>query len=363
MRILQSAALEGRSAGSEYALAYSRALKERGHSVYFLTVPESPTHHRARKLGLEMVENVDLSERKLAFLKNLTKLKKVVATVRPDVVLAHWGPDHAAWGWALRKTKIPLVRVRSHSPLIPNRHFAARWLVGRTALFIVGNAFQRKQYVEQLGVPEEKVIQIPFGIKVSEYPFSTASATAGRAIRILQLGRFSPVKGHQFLIHSLGKLKPNVQTPFRLTIAGFEAELKVSDLQKWREEAGLWEQIEILPNVADVQTLISTCDFGVVASTGSEATARVALEFMVMGKPVLTSRVGILPEIVDEKSGWLFEPGNFENFAATFKQALGSSSRYAAMGKAARAKAEAEFDLEKLAGRMEASLQKLVSNA
>ncbi len=363
MRILQSAALEGRSAGSEYALAYSRALKERGHSVYFLTVPKSQTYERAREAGLETVEGIDLSERKFTFLKNLCKLRKVVATVHPDVVLAHWGPDHAAWGWTLRKTKIPLVRVRSHSPLIPNRHFAARWLVAKTALFIVGNDFQRKQYIEQLGVPEEKVVQIPFGIKVSEYPFSAASATTGRAIRILQLGRFSPVKGHRFLFQSLGKLKSQTMTPFRLTVAGFEAELKASDLQKWREESGLWDQIEIFPDAPDTRTLISTCDFGIVASTGSEATARVVLEFMAMGKPVVASRVGILPEIVDGKSGWLFEPGNFESFAAAFKQALASASRFAEMGKGARGKVETDFDLEKLTGRMETVLQKLVADA
>ncbi|MGH8003810.1 MAG: glycosyltransferase family 4 protein, partial [Limisphaerales bacterium] len=150
---------------------------------------------------------------------------------------------------------------------------------------------------------------------------------------------------------------------FRLTVAGFEAELKVLDLQKWREESGLWDQIEILPNVADTRALISTCDFGVAASTGSEATARVALEFLAMGKPVLASRVGILPEMVDERCGWLFEPGNFESFAAAFKQALASSSRYAEIGRAARAKVEADFDLEKLADRMESVLQKLVADA
>ncbi|HLG93678.1 MAG TPA: glycosyltransferase family 4 protein [candidate division Zixibacteria bacterium] len=362
MRILQSVALEGRSAGSEYALVYSRALKERGHSVYFLTVPESQTYHRAKDLGLETFEGIDLSERKLAFLRNLPKLKKMVEKLRPEMVLAHWGPDHTAWGWVLRKTKIPLVRVRSHSPLIPNRHFAARWLTQRTALFIVGNSIQRKQCIEQLGVPEEKAVQIPFGIKVVEYPFSPAAPTAGRAIRILQLGRFSPVKGHRFLFLSLGKLKPQVMTPFRLTVAGFEAELKASDLQKWRDESGLWDQIEILPNAPDSRGLIAACDLGVVASTGSEATARVALEFLAMGKPVLASCVGILPDVVDGKCGWHFEPGSFASFGATFKQALASANRYAEMGRAARAKVEAHFDLEKLTERTEAVLQKLVAN-
>ena len=363
MRILQSVALEGRSAGSAYALAYSRALKERGHSLYFLTVPQSQTFERARELGLETVAGIDLSERKLKFLQNLTRLQAVAAAARPEVVLAHWGSDHLAWGWVLRQTKIPLVRVRSHSPLIPNRHFASRWLVRRTALFVVGNSFQRKQYVEQLRVPEERVVQIPFGIKVADYPFSPASPTAGRAIRILQLGRFSPVKGHQFLFQSLGKLKSEIMAPFRLTVAGYEAELKASDLQKWKDESGLWDQIEILPNAPDTRGLIATCDFGVVASTGSEATARAALEFMAAGKPLLASRVGILPELVDERTGWLFELGNFESFSEAFKRVLVSSSRYAKMGIVARSKIEAGFDLDKLASRMEKVLQKLVAHA
>ncbi|HEU4435930.1 MAG TPA: glycosyltransferase family 4 protein, partial [candidate division Zixibacteria bacterium] len=289
--------------------------------------------------------------------------KQVVACVQPDVVLAHWGPDHTAWGWSLRKTNIPLIRVRSHSPLIPNRHFAARWLVKKTALFIVGNAMQRRQYVEELGVAEEKVVQIPFGIKTVDYLLSPASAPTGRAMRILQLGRFSPVKGHRFLFQSLGKLKQQVMTPFRLTVAGFEAELKTSDLQKWREESGLWDQIEILPNAPDARGLIATCDFGIVASIGSEAAARVALEFMAMGKPVLASSVGILPELVNEQRGWLFEPGNFESFALSFKQALSSANRFAEMGKAARAKVETDFDLEKLTGKMESVLQKLAKHA
>lgn len=363
MRILQSAALEGRSAGSEYALVYSRALKESGHAVYFLTVPKSQTYRRARESGLETVDAIDLSERKLAFLRNLPKLKGAVDAVKPDVVLAHWGPDHVAWGWTLRNTKIPLLRVRSHSPLLPNRNLAARWLARRTAFFIVGNSGQRRQYVEQLGVPAGKIEQIPFGIRVLDYPFSSTPPPSGRAIRILQLGRFSPVKGHGFLFQSLGKLKSQLQTPYRLTVAGFEAELKSSDLQAWKEEAGLTKEVEIRPNVADVRPLLAQCDFGIVASTGSEATARVALEFMATGRPLLASRVGVLPEIVNGASGWLFQPGDFDSFAAAWKQVLACPAQYVEMGRAGRARVEAEYDLPRLAARLESVLHGVVSRA
>ncbi len=363
MRILQSIALEGRSAGSDWAITYSRALKVRGHQIFFLTVPRSQTFAKAREAGLEMVERVDLSEGKLRFLKNMFKLGRVLRSLKPDVILAHWGPDHLAWGWALRKTKIPLVRVRSHSPLAPNRHFISRWLHRRTALFVVGNQAQAEQYVDGLNILPENVTQIPFGLDLSKFAASEPSSAPGSwAMRLLQLGRFSPVKGHRFLIDALGKLKSELP-PFRLTIAGYEAELKAADLKKWREEAGLWDQVEIFPNLPDVGPLMAASDIGVVASTGSEATARVALEFMAAGKTVVASKVGILPELVNEDTGWLFEPENLESFGAALKKALVTREKHPQMGKKARQKVESEYDLHKLAAKLEAALQKAVTNA
>lgn len=364
MRILQSVALEGRSAGSDWAIAYSAALKARGHQIFFLTVPGSQTFTKAREAGLETVEGIDLSEKKLIFLKNLFKLGKVLKDLKPDVVMAHWGPDHLAWGWSLRKTRIPLMRVRSHSPLAPNRHFVSRWLHRRTALFVVGNRMQARQYVEGLEIPAEKVVPVPFGINLTKHPLDDklSAAPGNWAMRLLQLGRFSPVKGHRFLIEALGKLKSELP-PFRLTIAGYEAELKAADIKRWREEAGLWERVEIFANLPDVKPLIAASDLGVVASTGSEAVARVALEFMAAGKPVISSNVGILPELVEENTGWLFEPGNVESFGAAIKKALVTREKHPLMGRKARQKVESEYDLQKLAGKLEKALQKVVTNA
>ncbi len=364
MRILQSIALEGRSAGSEWAIAYSRALRAMGHRIFFLTIPFSQTFEKAQRAGLEMIEGIDLSEKNLTFLKGLPRLKDVLSSVQPDTVITHWGPDHLCWGWTLRKEKIPLVRVRSHSSLSPKRHFLSRWLQKKTALYIAGNRQQLHQYVDRLKLPEEKVLQLPFGLDLSDYQLNGTAfrVPSNRAVRLLQLGRFSPVKGHRFLLQSLGKLKSQL-APFRLTIAGFEAEFKAADLQAWREESGLWDQAEIFSNLPDVRNLMAACDIGIIASTGSEAVARVALEFMAMGKPLIVCRVGILPELVDESTGWLFEAGDFQSFSVATKNALISREQYPEMGRKTRKKVENEYDLNKLAVQLEAALEKLVTNA
>jgi glycosyltransferase involved in cell wall biosynthesis len=222
---------------------------------------------------------------------------------------------------------------------------------------------QARQYVEGLKISPTKVVVVPFGIDLNKHSVSEPSAAPGNwAMRLLQVGRFSPVKGHRFLIETLGKLKPELP-PFRLTIAGYEAELKAGDLKKYREEAGLWNQVEIFPNLPDVRPLIAACDIGVVASTGSEVTARVALEFMAAGKPLVASKVGILPELVDENTGWLFEAENIESFGAVIKKALVSRERHPQMGRKARQRVESEYNLEKLADQLEIALQKVVPNA
>jgi L-malate glycosyltransferase len=65
---------------------------------------------------------------------------------------------------------------------------------------------------------------------------------------------------------------------------------------------------------ADMPGLLSSGDLAVIPSL-MEATSVAALEAMACELPVVASRVGGLPEIVDETVGRLFEPGDPEALA------------------------------------------------
>ena len=79
---------------------------------------------------------------------------------------------------------------------------------------------------------------------------------------------------------------------------------------------------------------------------------------MAAGRPVLTSRIAGVPELVDDGvSGLLVPPGNVDALGAALLELL-KDYDLEIMGSAGRAKVVAEFDVareaEKLAGHIEA---------
>jgi glycosyltransferase involved in cell wall biosynthesis len=81
-----------------------------------------------------------------------------------------------------------------------------------------------------------------------------------------------------------------------------------------------------------------------------EATSVAALEAMSCGIPVAASRVGGLPEIVDEDVGTLFEPADPEDLAARVS-ALFARPDLDAMAVRARERVVRSWSLERLARR------------
>lgn len=72
------------------------------------------------------------------------------------------------------------------------------------------------------------------------------------------------------------------------------------------------------------------------------------LEAMAYGKPVVGSRMGGIPELVAEgETGLLFEAGNAGELGACLDRLMGDAALRQRMGRAARARAEREFPLEK----------------
>src|SRR5262249_32078704 len=102
--------------------------------------------------------------------------------------------------------------------------------------------------------------------------------------------------------------------------------------------------VRMLGYVADRWDFLAGCRIGVVASTGSEAVSRAALEWMAAGRPVVASRVGGLPDLVlDDVTGLLTPPGDAVALARALQSLLDDSGRAEAMGLAARQRWEKHF--------------------
>ncbi len=56
------------------------------------------------------------------------------------------------------------------------------------------------------------------------------------------------------------------------------------------------------------EAVINALDFGILASLGSEAIARAALEIMASGVPLISSTTGVMPDLIP--GAYSFQPGD-----------------------------------------------------
>jgi glycosyltransferase involved in cell wall biosynthesis len=111
-----------------------------------------------------------------------------------------------------------------------------------------------------------------------------------------------------------------------------------------------------------MSTTIAEASVVVVPSDWCENCPMSVLEAMAYGKPVVATRIGGIPELVDDRvTGLLFEPGNAEQLRAQLEYLMADAPRRAKMGAAGRIRVERDFSLEKHNAELMAVYQSLLS--
>ncbi|HDQ99435.1 MAG TPA: glycosyltransferase family 1 protein [candidate division WOR-3 bacterium] len=131
------------------------------------------------------------------------------------------------------------------------------------------------------------------------------------------------------------------------------------ELERLAGELGVAEDVTFLGAVAHdrMPAVLSSADVILVPSL-MEATSIAALESMACERVIAASRVGGLPEIIDEEIGALFEPANPEAIAAAVRELLRRDR--AAMGQTARRRVEENWSATRLADHHLALYQRLI---
>jgi len=97
----------------------------------------------------------------------------------------------------------------------------------------------------------------------------------------------------------------------------------------------------------ELKGLIKRASFVVVPSECYENCSMSVLESMALGKPVIGSRIGGIPEqIEDGKTGFLFEMGNADELAEKMMILASDKELRKKMGRAAREKLERKYSLD-----------------
>lgn len=159
-------------------------------------------------------------------------------------------------------------------------------------------------------------------------------------------GEFRWVKGFDVLLAALARLKDR-DVPFHLLVAGVGYE----PTRKEIEERGLTPHITFLGQLPDVLAFTPNLDCLVVPSR-IDALPRVAIEATVLGTPVIATRVGGIPEILDEgRAGVLVEPEDPADLARALERAAREPAALRTLADAALARNRELFGLDRCVAR------------
>jgi colanic acid/amylovoran biosynthesis glycosyltransferase len=221
-------------------------------------------------------------------------------------------------------------------------------LFQRGDCFTVNSAFSYKK-LHSLGCPQQKIVRIPVGVELHKFPFHERSLKAGEEIRLLTVARLVEVKGLQYAIKALAKLR-NKNLSLKYQIVG-DGPLK-DDLKKLVKQLALEESVEFLgaQSHEDVLSLFSKAHIfilpSIIAYDGAEETQGLALlEAQASGLPVLSTLVGGIPEsVVNGKSGYLVLPKDIDSLTTKLKFLIDHPELWPEMGKNGRAHVEKNFN-------------------
>ena len=114
--------------------------------------------------------------------------------------------------------------------------------------------------------------------------------------------------------------------------------------------------------VSDIPTFLSGVDVFVLPSL-YEGLGVAAIEAMAAGKPVVASRVGGLPELIDDAvTGFLVPPGDSSALAGAISRVLSQKGALDSMGVSARERVRQHFTLEQMAKKNEDFYHELLRN-
>ncbi|HKV99810.1 MAG TPA: N-acetyl-alpha-D-glucosaminyl L-malate synthase BshA [Vicinamibacterales bacterium] len=371
------------SVGGSGAVAteLAHALALRGHEVHLLS-SELPFRWRAGVPGLTF-ERVLVPEyplfREPQYLLALTNtLVRVSRERRLDILHAHYAVPHATAAFLAHQI-LRSTPGCATPRMVTTLHGTDITLVGSDPSYAGVVAFSieqshgvtavsqslRRDTIQALGIKRE-IRVIPNFLDCSVYTRRADAVirppwrpqTPGEPI-VMHVSNFRPVKRIDRVIEVFHRIRK--QVPSRLVLIGDgpergAAERRVADLGLTDHVDFVGEQMDLVPWLSAASVLL--------LPSAQESFGLAALEAMACGVPVIASRVGGLPEIIeDEVTGFLKDKDDVDGMAAQSVVVLSNKSLAARVADAAAASVQRLYCTEKVVPQYEAYYNDVLNSA
>lgn len=362
------------------ATELARHLVARGHEVHLLS-SDIPFRLQSDPAGiiLHRVETpaYPLFHEPQYLLSLATLIVQVVRERRLEIVHAHYAVPHATAAWLAREiltvrhdVKPPRIITTLHGTDItligsdPSFTEAVSFSIDHSdAVTVVSRSLQESTRAAMTIHAEIRVIYNFLDCLQFRRRFDPdlrrrlCPGGDGEAL-IVHMSNFRPVKRIEAVLEVFRRIR--LRRKAHLVLAGDGPD--AVHVPIWADAFGLRDAVTVLPPQESVVPLLSVADLFLLPSH-QESFGLAALEAMACEVPVVVSRVGGLPEVVEHGvTGFLHPPDHLAAMAASAVALLEDPERHRRMGQAAREAVTSRFCVNDIVPQYEALYRELLGS-
>lgn len=352
-------------------------LAARGHEVHFVSYaqPFRLGSFRERIFFHEVeMEDYPLFEHPPYSLALAVAIHDTAAREGLDLMHVHYAIPHATSAWVAREMlagerDLPIVTTLHGTDITlvgmhPSFHAITEFSIHRSQGITTVSSFLKEETVRDFNVPPDRVEVIPNFIDTDIWrpdrePCHRASLAPGGEKIVMHVSNFRALKRVDQVVEIFERIQREV--PARLVMIGDGPERPRAAARA--AELGLRDQVLFLGKHASVDELLSCADLFLLPSE-TESFGLAALEALACGAPVVASRVGGLPEVVEDGvNGYLFPVGAVEDMADAGVALLSDEALHARFAEAGRALAVERFSARSVVPRYEAYYERVLEGS
>ena len=339
------------------------ALAGRGHEIHFISYAqpfrlhgfhERVTFHEVRIGAYPLFEHPPYS------LALAVALEEVAVRERLDVIHAHYAIPHAACAWLAReimaeKHDVGIVTTLHGTDITlvgqdPSYFTVTKFSIERSDAVTAVSRFLREETYRAFGCDGCEIAVIPNFVSLADYhPASAAERESGSDEKVLMhISNMRPVKRLLDIVRVFAQVQAVM--PARLVLVGDGPDRDAAEREA--RALGVSSRVRCVGKVDDIAQALRSADLYLLPSQ-TESFGLSALEAMATGVPVVGTRVGGLPEVVEHGvSGFLGGVGDVDGLARGAIDLLRDGAVWQAASRAAREQA-AQFDTARVVPRYE----------
>ena len=342
---------------------------------------EASSEFIVNDLGLAP-QYIEGMKREIAFgqdRKAYKQIRKIIRTFKPDIVHTHAAKAGALGRLAAAHEKVPVILHTFHGHVFHSYFHPAktqaflqieRYLARKSTKIIAISRLQKKELTETFRIcPADKMEVVPLGFDLARFQENIADKRAkfrkeftvlDGEVAIGIIGRLVPIKNHRLFLEGLQYALVRTQTPVKAFIVG-DGELR-SEIEQDAQSLGIPFSTEndaqhSQPLVftswrRDIDTINAGLDI-VVLTSKNEGTPVSLIEAQAANKPIVSTRVGGIEDIVQENVGALLsDSGDAEQLGENLLKLIENESIRKKMGHSGYEHVNQAFSYQRLVADM-----------